>query len=301
MDGFAFLDVGGTQIKSAAFSESGQRLSPIHSVPSHAVEDRDTILSNFLSVIEEERQCLLSSGRSLGAVGFAFPGPFDYPEGICLIRGLHKYESVYGLSLREALLHFPGQQTLTPETRLFFQHDMASFALGEADRSLSEQTRRIFCLCIGTGAGSAFLENGQLLTRDPRIPDQGWIYPFPLHGATIDDWISARGLEKIAADAGFAPGTTGKDLFRMASEGDAAALEVWNRFGRLITEAVTPFIQSFRPQLLLFGGQISGALAYFSAGVQSAFPDLPICAVPNTTESTFRGLYKAMAKESSRV
>ncbi len=298
MKGYVFLDVGGTQIKSAAFSGKGDRLGGVRSAPSLAREDRDSILSNFLSVIEEGRKCLLSSGLSLGTVGFAFPGPFDFEEGVSRMRGLNKYDAIFGVPLREALLRFPGQRIIAPDTRMFFRHDIASFALGEAQRSLSADTRRILCLCIGTGAGSAFLEDGKLLTKDPRVPDQGWIYPFPFQGARIDDWVSARGLEKVASEAGCMPGMTGKELYRLASEGDSAARKAWNMFGKLAADAVTPFVQSFRPQLLLLGGQISGALEYFGPAIQAAFPEIQITAVPDTTESTFRGLYQAIQENA---
>ena len=294
MDGFVFLDAGGTQIKSAAYSPDGRPLCGIHSAPSRSLEDRDTILSNFLSVIDREKQVLLASGFTLGSVGFSFPGPFDYPAGICLIRGLHKYESIYGISLRQALPDFPGQHVIPPGTRFFFQHDMKSFALGEASRSLDPETGRILCLCIGTGAGSAFLENGRMLAKDPRVPDEGWIYPFPLRGAIVDDWISARGLERLAVDAGFPAGTTGKDLSRLAAGGDSTALAVWHEFGSLVAEALAPWVRSFRPQLLLFGGQISKAMDYFGAPVFAAFPGLKSASVLDTTESMFRGLYAAM-------
>ena len=297
MKGYIFLDVGGTQVKSAAYSEAGERLCPIESVPALAGEDRDTILSNFLSVIGRRKECLLSAGLSPDVIGFAFPGPFDYPEGISRIRGLDKYDSIYGVPLREALLRFPGQQAVTPDTRMFFLHDIASFALGEAYRSLSGQTQRIFCLCIGTGAGSAFLEKGKLLTRDPRVPENGWIYSFPLRGKTIDDWVSARGLAKLAGDAGFPAGTAGKDLYRMARDGNEAARAVWRQFGILIAEAAAPFIRSFRPQMLLFGGQIAGAIDYFGPAVRNAYPGLSIRSVPDTTESIFRGLRAALADQ----
>ena len=297
MKGCVFLDAGGTQIKSAAFSAEGERLGPIRTAASHAKEDKDAILSNFLAAIEEGKQCLLSAGRSLSAVGFAFPGPFDFREGISRMQGLDKYDSIYGLPLREALAGFPGQRTLTPGIRLFFRHDMASFALGEAYRSMAGQTRRILCLCIGTGAGSAFLEDGELLTADPRVPEHGWIYASPFRGASIDDWVSARGLGKLAADAGFEDGITGKDLYLMASQGNIAAGKVWNAFGETIAEAIVPFVRSFKPQQLLFGGQIAGALAFFGPAVQAAFPELPFAAVPDTTKSTFRGLYRAMEED----
>jgi len=295
--GCVFLDVGGTRLKSAAYAGNGERLGEIRSVPSLAKEGRETILEHFLAVIAERKAALESAGETMRAVGFAFPGPFDYPEGVCRIRGLDKYEALYGVGLREALARFPGQRVIAPETRLFFRNDLTAFGLGEAYRSLCPGTERVFCLCIGTGAGSAFLEKGKVLTADPRIPEEGWIYPFPLRGATIDDWISARGLRKLSEDAGFPKDTIGEDLYRLAEAGDPAAREVWLRFGALIAEGVAPFIRSFQPQTLLLGGQISGARAYFEPPIRAAWPGMTIQAAPDTTESIFRGLWAAAQEE----
>jgi len=36
-------------------------------------------------------------------VGIAMPGPFDYENGISLIKGFNKYESLYEMSIRELL------------------------------------------------------------------------------------------------------------------------------------------------------------------------------------------------------
>ena len=35
--------------------------------------------------------------------GFAFPGPFDYERGISLIRGVRKFERIYGLDVAATL------------------------------------------------------------------------------------------------------------------------------------------------------------------------------------------------------
>ena len=51
MEGYVFLDVGGTQLKSAAYSPEGERIGGIRVDLSRALEDRETILSNFLSLL----------------------------------------------------------------------------------------------------------------------------------------------------------------------------------------------------------------------------------------------------------
>ena len=36
-------------------------------------------------------------------IGIAMPGPFDYNEGISLIRNLGKYDSIFGVNVRQYL------------------------------------------------------------------------------------------------------------------------------------------------------------------------------------------------------
>ena len=293
MKGSVLLDVGGTEIKSAAYSGSGKRLDAVHSASSYAQADRDTILGNLLAVTVREKAVLEAGGFRLGAVGLAFPGPFDYEKGICRIRGLAKYDAIEGLPLEDALKSLPGQTVLTPEVRFFFRHDLESFARGLASLEPVCAEGRVLCLCIGTGAGSAFLEGGRLLKQAPGVPPDGWIYPFPFRGLTIDDWISARGLERLAREAGFPPGTSGKELSALAAWGDPRAAGVWRTFGLFIAEALQPFIDAFRPDRLVLGGQISKAERYFGKELKDRHTELPVLTVSDTTEYTLEGLLVA--------
>ena len=290
MEGYVLLDAGGTEIKSAAFSDSGKRLDSIHSVPSQAREGREAILGNLLAVIAREKEILEAAGYRLGTVGMAFPGPFDYEKGISHIRGLDKYDAIEGVALEEALKGIPGQAALEAGVRFFFRHDVDSFARGITSLEPSCAEGRILCLCIGTGSGSAFLEDGRLLKQDPRVPDNGWIYPFPFRGTTIDDWISVRGLEKLAGAAGFPPGTAGKDLSGLAGKRNRRALAVWKTFGACIAEALLPFMDSFRPDRLVLGGQISRAERFFGPEIRKQYPGLAILTVSDTAETILEGL-----------
>ena len=284
------LDAGGTEIKSAAFTDSGKQLDAIHSVPSCAQAEKETILENFITVIARENDILAANGYQLGIVGLAFPGPFDYPKGISHMKGLAKYDAIEGVFLEEALKSFPGQKVLQPDVRFFFRHDVDSFALGAVSRDPSCKAGRILCLCIGTGAGSAFLEEGRLLKQDPRIPDNGWIYPFPFHGSTIDDWISVRGLKRLACESGFPAGISGKDLFDQAAQGNRQAIAVWKNFGVFIADAIQAFVASFRPCRLILGGQISKAERFFGNEMRERYPGLSIRSISDTTECILLGL-----------
>lgn len=89
MDGiYLCLDVGGTGIKAAPVDGSGTILQPIRYFPSKAKETADVLLSHFNHIFEAIHQ----KGRVASGLRLAFPEPFDYEKGICILRGLDKYE-----------------------------------------------------------------------------------------------------------------------------------------------------------------------------------------------------------------
>ena len=86
------LDVGGTEIKAAPLDKRGNFLAPVRHFPAMAGADRQTLLENFgwiFSSICPENAVPIE-------IDLAFPGPFDYKNGICLLQGLDKYDALYG-------------------------------------------------------------------------------------------------------------------------------------------------------------------------------------------------------------
>ena len=41
--------------------------------------------------------------ENVKGIGFAMPGPFDYVKGICYIKGVAKYENLYGINIAESI------------------------------------------------------------------------------------------------------------------------------------------------------------------------------------------------------
>ncbi len=62
-------------------------------------------------------------------LAIAFPGPFDVAGARALIRGLHKFEAIYGIDLREALRARVEAAATVP---IEFARDSESAGMGEA-------------------------------------------------------------------------------------------------------------------------------------------------------------------------
>src|SRR5689334_3962440 len=99
------FDVGGHFIKSAVINRSGEMSKDTMMVyPSHAHMKKDQWLDYLTGVIQMQAAKIMDKQFRLQGIGFAFPGPFDYEQGIPYIRGLQKFESIYGVNLKLELM-----------------------------------------------------------------------------------------------------------------------------------------------------------------------------------------------------
>lgn len=145
---FIMLDVGGTEIKGGVFDVSGALLGGIRNFQAKAGENPDTIFENFCHIISD-----LGGGfpkEKLEGIGMAFPGPFDYEQGISLMRGLNKYDQIYGMRIPEELRK---RSRKLERVKILFRHDVEAFARGVYRFRRKKQQEKVLCLCIGTGAG----------------------------------------------------------------------------------------------------------------------------------------------------
>jgi glucokinase len=296
------FDVGGTTIKAAVVDQMGDILSQsINSYASNAHCTREEIITHFYSIIKKQVEIVNNLNNRkcefLG-IGYAFPGPFDYPNGISLIKRLDKYDALYGVNLKsEIQMKIKKDPELTKlfteNTSIIFENDARLFALGEYYFGNINKTKKQMYLTLGTGAGSAFLESGKLVLERYDVPKQGWIYNGLFYDSQIDDYISKRGILRLAHGEGIFINDV-KELADRAIKGDQKAIDIFNHFGLLIGQAIESYIESFKPDVLVLGGQISKSSQLFIRGIEKALNnrDLQIRVSKGTSESTFRGIMK---------
>ena len=88
-------DIGGSHICSAVVDLT---TGEICGEPLSGKVDCDAGAGEILGAWADNiRQSIAASGlKAVRRVGFAFPGPFDYEHGVSLIRGVNKFERIYG-------------------------------------------------------------------------------------------------------------------------------------------------------------------------------------------------------------
>lgn len=256
------LDVGGTEIKAAALAADGSLRQAISHFPAMADRPAPVILSHLATILRTVQPV----DASVGGVRLAFPGPFDYANGICLLQGLAKFDALYGVSLRREL----SRRLDLPPEKFAFANDADAFALGEMAYGPAHGAARCLFICIGTGCGSAFGVGGALARGGaPGVPDSGYLYDTPFLDGCIDDYLSRRGLLSLSATR-LGEALDGKALAGRARQGDTGAAACLLAFGERVRDALTPFLDSFRPQTVCFGGQISKSGDLFLPPLQIA-------------------------------
>ncbi|MDR9746398.1 ROK family protein [Paenibacillus taichungensis] len=285
------IDAGGTFLKGAVVLSDGNLLPQLYvKRSSHSDSSAYEIASNLAGVIQElaaayvaymERLSTDKGTRATFAnfhIGFAFPGPFEYDTGVSRIQGLNKYEQLYEFNLKTLLRceltalaaepTAPTWMTQLANADIRFGNDATLFALG-VSRLFPQD--RLLCLTLGTGLGSAFVENRSIVSGKWGIPDSGMLYAEQYNGGTVDDLFGSRGILALA-DSHDAR-SQGEDVYHLAiaaRQGNSSAIRVWQLYGQRLGEMLRPYVAEFRPARLILGGQIAETHDLFGSALSEA-------------------------------
>lgn len=192
-------------------------------------------------------------------IGFAMPGPFDYVKGISYIKGVAKYENLYGFDITEAISK---SLNVSEDFLIRYMNDASAFAVGEAWAGSASKADRSLSITLGTGFGSAFISNRIPIVDGPEVPRLGCIYHIPYNDGIADDYFSTRGL------LGRYKKQTGKELEGVKElaaliSSDKVVAELFTDFGNKLALFLTPYLLKFRAEILVIGGNISHAYSLF--------------------------------------
>jgi glucokinase len=252
-------DIGGSHITCAAidlvtgkiFRETLTERSVDNQAPADAIIGTWTeALSNVLSKFPME---------NVKGIGFAMPGPFDYVKGISYIRGVAKYENLYGINVAGSIAKNLG---VNKEFLIRFMNDASAFAVGEAWAGSAAKADRSLSITFGTGFGSAFISKRIPIVDGPLVPKLGCIYHIPYRDGIADDYFSTRGL------LGRYKKLTGKELngvkeLASLASSDKTVIDLFTDFGDNAGLFLAPFLKNFRAEILVVGGNISHAYNLF--------------------------------------
>ena len=265
------LDVGGTSIKSAVVDSSGILYDETYKLTNVNTNDSKVYIINiFTSIIREHIDYLKSKALEPIGVGIGMCGPLDYDNGICLIPPhLHKFNSLYGVNLKSALLYSIGIKNV------LFENDAATFLRGEVWVGAAKSFRRVIGITIGTGLGSAFFSHEHIVLTGQGVPPDGWIGGLPYKEGIVEDYITRRWiLSKHAELAKNKKTIDVVDIANLAYEGDKTSIAIFNEMGTRLGEVIAPFADEFQAECIVFGGQISKSFDLFEYGLKKSLANI---------------------------
>jgi predicted NBD/HSP70 family sugar kinase len=252
------LDVGGSSVKSALVTADRQILGTICVDAIQSAASAPEILRTLAAIVKGH----LKKVKDVKGIGFAFPGPFDYGQGICLIQNLGKFDALYGLNITASLKEILGM----PGLEIRYRNDAEAAILGEALYGAGAPYSRLLGLTLGTGLGSAFIAEGRLIPQGPDVPPHGWLYPFSYGTQRADDVFSTRGLLARLQERGIRA-TDIASAIQIAAENNVSLEEIFASFGTDLGEFLQPFVSAFRADALLITGGIAETWDRFAPSV----------------------------------
>lgn len=256
------VDIGGSHITASIVYSSDKQLLPEsterRSIDSHA--SANEIIEAWLEVLTEVKN---KTTISCSAMAVSMPGPFNYNEGISLIKGMNKYEALYGLNLK----HIFAEGLGLPLDRIVFINDAEAFLRGEISCCQINKQQSVIGVSIGTGLGSArYSEN---LVTDLNLGSAAF------RDGITEDYISTRGLIGYYKSIG---GIDALDVFTLTqlTETDEKARETLKQLGVWIAEFLKTHLTTMGAKYVILGGNISRAHAHFLPAARDLLDDSTI-------------------------
>ena len=246
------VDIGGSHITTALVDlntrsvVAGSRKRKLVNAQAGAQE----LIKDWCTVIGEA-----SKGQAVPSlrIGIAMPGPFDYEDGVSLIKEQDKFKSLYQLNVKSLL----ARHLDLDKDCIRFINDAACFLQGEVFCGAAKGLERVLGLTLGTGLGSAFSVNG--------IADDAALWKSKFKGGIAEDYLSARWFVKRYQELS---GICVSGVKEMLDGPALYVAQVFEEFGENMSLFLVPNIKAFHAEAVVFGGNISNASMYFLPALQ---------------------------------
>lgn len=257
------VDIGGSHITSAIVDLDELRIvfGSIFSVKVDNKASKNSILKDWSMAVNKSIKCL--GVQNDIRIGFAMPGPFNYKQGIGMFVGNNeKYESLYGVSIPDELVKYLNGDQI----HFRFLNDATAFGVGVASMGKAKNYSKVVAITLGTGFGSAFLKDGVPQVNSIDVPKGGFMWNKPYKDGLGDDYFSTRWCIKRYKEITGVEATGVKEI---AEANNGNSRKVFVEFGSNMAKFMLPFLKEYRPDLIVFGGNVSRASELFIPALKS--------------------------------
>jgi glucokinase len=261
MSCYIAVDVGGTQIRAACYSEESSKPSKIERIPTQ--EAGENALERIISLI----RYVWPENGSVKAVGVAAPGPLDPYQGI-----------IFNAPNIKGWIDLPLQARLEDalQVPVGIGNDANLAALGERTYGAGQGHSHLIYITVSTGIGGGIIVGDQLLlghqglaaevghmTVLPSGPMCGCGHRGHLEalasGPAIARWVEEELDNGAGSSLRDRRPLTAKMVGMAAKEGDPLSIQAFTRAGEFLGLGLTGLVHIFNPTIIILGGGVSRA------------------------------------------
>lgn len=261
------IDLGGTNIKAGIVNEKNEILIQ-DLVPTLTERPYQEVLKDMADLVLELAKRLSIDVKEMEGIGIGSPGTIDAEKGIVVYSNNFGWENV---PVAQEL----GRYFTCP---IRISNDANCATLGECKAGAAVETRNVVLLTLGTGVGGGVVLDGKIFegahAGGVELGHTSLIFggePCTCgRKGCVEAYTSATALIRDAKRAarkhpesvmhmlckGDIDNMNGKIPFDAALKGDKAATEVIENYIMYLGEAITDFVNIFRPDVVLLSGGI---------------------------------------------
>mgnify|MGYP000987238366 CR=1 FL=1 len=289
---YLVVDVGGTFLKSAIMDENGNvQQESVFTVPSYSGGSKAEIMSSLRVCISTGLTFAAKTNARMKGIGFSFPGPFDYKNGISLMK--HKFHGLYQLNIRDLIRNI---SCIDKNIPICFIHDANAVLIGEQWMGNAQNYSNSAVVTLGTGIGFAHSQDKVIQCNSLGGPSAS-VYSISYKDSILEDYVSQRGILKIYRGLNRKNIDTDisvYDIANQAYEGDITSVRTFHIMGDILAQSLSDILQKKKIECLLFGGQISKSYHLFEQSLREGLDDIEslqwISSVKSIENAAFYGI-----------
>jgi predicted NBD/HSP70 family sugar kinase/mannose-6-phosphate isomerase class I len=270
------IDIGGSHLSVAIVNINKKKIIK-DTYLQIAIDSKQDALPILKSFVDTIKTTLINFNQPILGIGVSIPGPLDYKNGISKIYDCNKYESLFGVDIKTYLFNHLAE-FIDNSANIIFMNDATCFISGEAWRN-DLTTSNITAITLGTGIGSGFMSNGEIVIEGENIPSRGDVYNLSFKNKRAEDWLGTEWFLNTYRN------TFNDEVENVKTIADKAktskeAKQIFENFGTNLGDFLSPILTNFKTEHLVIGGNIAKSHPLFKknlkARLKSPIPQIHI-------------------------
>jgi glucokinase len=254
------VDLGGTNLRAAAISQSGEILDSIAG-KTQLSEGRDAVISDIVDAIITLRDRM--PGSRFAGVGIGVPGFIEIEKG--LIVGSNNLPEFEGFPVRDDIERRLG-------TQVILENDANAAALGEKWIGAGRDVQDLVLLTLGTGVGGGIISAGRVVHGFIGMAGElGHMTVYPNGNpcgcgnyGCLEKHASATALRAMARLLSLGDDLTAEGMYHLAVQGNDKAKMAFHAMGTALGIAIANLINIFNFPLYLLSGGVLPSWEFFA-------------------------------------